>query len=299
MAEQSLIECDAREFGQHVKLGGWRLGLLVARNVEAGAGNGGDRRSDQWNNCTAETGKVSANEFARRAGVSRPKVMRYLEAWNKASADIEELPTADELAPGNEIDLPEEWCEAHPWSDYYTTVNKKPDENPEGTPPSQEDQSRTFRETITRDPEFAKAAAEALREVAPETQQVTPEQVREAVRINPEVEEAAREEAFNQMRDRARLNSSTYDPTIPPKADTPAEATKEEKVDDLITLMDYIRKANRNLTEAMYAAQRVGHTWNQEESVTAEIRDLCNMIDSALQSGGLDAELAQLVEKGI
>lgn len=292
MAEQSLVEKDAREFGHHVKLGGWRLGLLVARNVE--------KKDSSHRPVSIGTGdKMSARWFAEKAGVSPAKVLRYLDAWNRAASDIEELPTSDELAPGNEIDLDEEWCESHPWSNYYSAANKNPDEKPEGTPPSQEDQNRAFRESINSNPEFAKAAAEALREVAPETQQVTADQVREAVRTNPEVEEAAREEAFNQMRDRARLNSSTYDPTIPPKADMPAEPTKEEKVDDLITLMDYIRKASRNLTEAMYAAQRVGHTWNQEESVTAEIRDLCNMIDSALQSGGLDAELAQLVEKGI
>jgi hypothetical protein len=28
------LDNDAREFGQHFKQGGWRLGLLVARNVK-------------------------------------------------------------------------------------------------------------------------------------------------------------------------------------------------------------------------------------------------------------------------
>jgi hypothetical protein len=28
------VDDDARVFGQHFKQGGWRLGLLVARNVE-------------------------------------------------------------------------------------------------------------------------------------------------------------------------------------------------------------------------------------------------------------------------
>nr|DAK57411.1 MAG TPA: hypothetical protein [Caudoviricetes sp.] len=293
MTEQSLIERDAQEFGQHVKLGGWRLGLLVARNVEKGR-RGGDTTISQSGNA-----KLPAYRFAELAGVGKNKVLRYLEAWNKAAADIEELPTADELAPGNEIDLDEEWCEAHSWGKYYTTVNKKPDSDPEGDSPTQEEQHRAFRESITRDPEFAKAAADALREHAPETQAITPEQVREAVRTNPEVEEAAREEAFQQMRDRARLHSSTYDPTIPPKEDLPAPQSREEKVDDLLTLMDNLRKAEKSLTEAMYAAQRIGHTWEPNKSVTETSRDLCDMIDAALQSGGLDAELADLVEKGI
>lgn len=74
--------------GQHVKLGGWRLGLLVARNVEAGAGNGRPRKGAK----TLTNVKVSANRFAQTAKVSTPKVLRYLEAWNRAASDIEELP---------------------------------------------------------------------------------------------------------------------------------------------------------------------------------------------------------------
>jgi hypothetical protein len=39
-------ELDAREFGIHVRQGGWRLGLLVARNVEPRKGQNerGSRR---------------------------------------------------------------------------------------------------------------------------------------------------------------------------------------------------------------------------------------------------------------
>jgi len=60
-----------------VKLGGWRLGLLVARNVERGTAG---RPSDNRYNCTDL--KLSATRFAEMAGVSRPKVIRYLDAWN-------------------------------------------------------------------------------------------------------------------------------------------------------------------------------------------------------------------------
>lgn len=85
--------CDALEFGQHVKLGGWRLGLLVARNVEK-AKAGVRRGSDfNWN----QNGKVNAKQFAEKAGVGHAKVLRYLEAWNKAAADIEELPTQNRV----------------------------------------------------------------------------------------------------------------------------------------------------------------------------------------------------------
>lgn len=91
MAEQSLVEKDAREFGQHVKLGGWRLGLLVARNVEKGSGDGVNAAYREGVT-TVTPSKVSARRFAETAGVSAPKVLRYLDAWNRAAADIEELP---------------------------------------------------------------------------------------------------------------------------------------------------------------------------------------------------------------
>lgn len=72
--------------GQHVKLGGWRLGLLVARNVEKSS-RGGDTTISQLGN-----GKLPAYRFAELAGVGKNKVLRYLEAWNRAADDIPELP---------------------------------------------------------------------------------------------------------------------------------------------------------------------------------------------------------------
>jgi hypothetical protein len=105
-------EHDAEEFGDHVKHGGWRLGLLVARNVEK-AGHGGDRRSS-FNRKLNE--KVNATEFAKRAGTSAPRVLRYLEAWSVA-ADAGIVPHADNLKPDTEVDLPDD--ETSPWSDFY------------------------------------------------------------------------------------------------------------------------------------------------------------------------------------
>ena len=73
-----LTELDASEFGNHVRQGGWRLGLLVARNVEKGKGNGGDRRSDQFPNRETETGgKVNALTFAEMSGVGKNRVHAY------------------------------------------------------------------------------------------------------------------------------------------------------------------------------------------------------------------------------
>jgi len=107
-----LVKADAREFGLHVKQGGWRLGLLVARNVKKGVGQGARLHRDH-----DEVAKVSASEFARAAGTTADRVLRYLNAWEKA-ADARVVAHADELVPGQEVrglnveKLP-------PWEDYF------------------------------------------------------------------------------------------------------------------------------------------------------------------------------------
>ena len=71
---------DAQEYGLHVKQGGWRLGLLVARSVEKGTA--------AHRPVSRETGeKVSAREFAEQSGASPARVLRHLDAWERASVD--------------------------------------------------------------------------------------------------------------------------------------------------------------------------------------------------------------------
>ncbi|MCX5045500.1 hypothetical protein OG921_20240 [Aldersonia sp. NBC_00410] len=55
------MDDDAREFGQHFKQGGWRLGLLVARNVEHGGAGGRPAENRSLEN---GSGKVSMSQFA-------------------------------------------------------------------------------------------------------------------------------------------------------------------------------------------------------------------------------------------
>lgn len=101
---------DAAEFGIHVRQGGWRLGLLVARNVT---------RSKPGSTkivARATIKKVSATQFAKSSGTSADRVLRYLDAW-KAAADQGHVPMPDTLTPGEEVDinmltLPE-------WSTFY------------------------------------------------------------------------------------------------------------------------------------------------------------------------------------
>jgi hypothetical protein len=111
------VKQDAAEFGQHVRLGGWRLGLLVARNVQKGKGQG----ARQPRNDRHEVEKVSATRFGQLAGTSAPRVLRYLAAW-EAAADDGYVKHAADLTPGQEIDL--DPGELPPWSKYYVT--KKP-----------------------------------------------------------------------------------------------------------------------------------------------------------------------------
>lgn len=105
------IEIDAKEFGEHVRNGGWRLGLLVARSVEVGAGNGvplsgpTSPKNEGSQNCEAFK-KLSLAAFSRKASMSSGgnTVRKYLDAWNMAAADGH-VPASSMLSPGQEVDF--------------------------------------------------------------------------------------------------------------------------------------------------------------------------------------------------
>jgi hypothetical protein len=111
------IKADAKEYGRHVKQGGWRLGLLVARCVEKGRGTGGHPdRGDRY----GQDGKVSASAFARLAGTDNTRVLRYLDAWTRA-ADTGVVPDADRLHPG--VDPRLDWEALPEWGEFYSAVH--------------------------------------------------------------------------------------------------------------------------------------------------------------------------------
>jgi hypothetical protein len=95
------VEVDAHEFGTHLRQGGWRLGLLVARNVERGrAGRPPENRGNH-----PDSGKVSAAEFARMAGLSDHKiVLRYLDAWDRYASEGK-VKDSVSLSPEDELEL--------------------------------------------------------------------------------------------------------------------------------------------------------------------------------------------------
>lgn len=104
------VEIDAKEFGRFATAVGWRLGLIAARNVEPGTGQGGG-------NFGPHGPKLSATEFAKIAGKSRQVVMRYHDAW-KLAAEDGIVKSANKLNPGDETKLPDD--ETEPWSYYYS-----------------------------------------------------------------------------------------------------------------------------------------------------------------------------------
>lgn len=106
-------EHDAREFGLHVKQGAWRLGLLVARNVQPG--NGQSERGSRRRNDRSDE-KISASKFAELSGTSQPRVMRYLNAWNRA-AEAGLVPMSRDLMPGDDPDL--DWDSLPDWNEFY------------------------------------------------------------------------------------------------------------------------------------------------------------------------------------
>lgn len=124
--DQVKINQDAIEFGLHMKQGGWRLGLLVARNVVVAPGR-----------IAPETlaPKVNATEFARRAGTSNDRVIRHYAAWERA-ANAGLVPHAADLQPGGTVDLDVERLPS--WGPIYNAPleRRTPQPRPIRTPPA-------------------------------------------------------------------------------------------------------------------------------------------------------------------
>ena len=275
---QGWTQADAQEFGQHVRQGGWRLGLLVARNVEKGQGNGRPVKNSE----TVTIVKVSANRFSSMSNVSTPKVLRYLAAWNLA-AEQGVVPPASDLTPGSDIDLDVDTLPA--WSQFYEARNTTGNP-PAPVPPSIE----AVTQAVKSNPEIAKAVAEHV--------EPTREQVTKAMRSNPEIEQAARDEAWEMTREKARAHSSTYNPDSRSADDLPAQRTAADEQDDLGRFTLHMRQAKRALRDALTAAQRLETVvLDPDEALTGEVRELCDLIDSTFTAGGFDAQLAALIDE--
>jgi hypothetical protein len=176
------IEADANEFGVITRQGGWRLGLLVARSVEKGRGNGGDRRSQdfQRNDRNAENDfkKWSARDFARSSGTSAPRVLRFLKTWD-ALAEDGYVPESALLVPGEELDGMDD-LDPDVWDQYY----------PGGEPDLSEDKSEAY----TAAAEDAGTTTNMVAKVAKNKKAL-----KAAIKADPAVERAAKEAIYEMM----------------------------------------------------------------------------------------------------
>ena len=159
-----IVTADAVEFGNHIRSGGWRLALLVARSVSRG------------NDAVARARhKISAREFAKLAGTTHDRVLRYLDAW-EAAAKAGEVPPAAELHPGVDVVLPD----GEAWSAYYPPLPRVGTSTAEreaiaeqaeadGLSPAQvvrvASNPRAIASAILAHPKAADAAREALRQL--------------------------------------------------------------------------------------------------------------------------------------
>lgn len=140
------LQSDATEFGIGVRCGGWRLGLLVARNVEPGqAGRPAGNTSP-----VMDSSKVSMTKFAELAGTSQSQVTYYYKAWQLA-AKANLVPNAAAIQPGDEeicVDADAIEVEDDPktqWSWFYSMAKNppKPKEVQKDSKPKQEKQPDT------------------------------------------------------------------------------------------------------------------------------------------------------------
>lgn len=179
-ALSDLVARDAREFGVYARTGGWAFGLLVARSVRPGGQSADD------------TPKVSAKEFAELAGCSPERVLRYYKAWDRA-ADDGLVPHFEELAPGQEVELPD----ADVWLTYYVSRSSATSERgtaiaeaaeAEGIRPTKAlevaENPTALRAAILADPSTARAARAALLDRVREDPELQAELARDVVRTD-------------------------------------------------------------------------------------------------------------------
>ena len=255
-----LVQRDAEEFGVHVKAGGWRLGLLVARNVEKGAGQG----ARQPLGTIREVEKVSAAAFAKIAGITDKTVMRYLSAWDHAAADGL-VPPAHTLTPGQDLDL--DLDNLGDWKTYY--------------PPAQ---SLTHRSESHRKAIEAAAAEEGT----------TPEQVQRAsaskaafaaaIKADPKIAETA-------LRAIEQRNAR-------PIGQPSRPIDRTDKPTELVVHFRNLHKTVERLIRLVLDGHAV--VSNDEAAALLDevhwLRNALDYIESGLNAGSLDKALTELLE---
>lgn len=144
------VTTDAHEFGIHVHQGGWRLGMLVARNVVKSPGR-----------VAAATlaPKTNATRFAKDSKTTVDRVLRYLDAW-EAGAEAGHVPHATDLQPGMDVDLNVDRLPS--WDVFYRQADRR--REAQDRQAARERRMRAAAEVATADAEQAAAEVQALAE---------------------------------------------------------------------------------------------------------------------------------------
>ncbi|MEV0474693.1 hypothetical protein [Streptomyces prunicolor] len=87
---------------------GWPYAVLVACSVE--------KAKPGSKIASIDVIKVSAREFAERAGTSDARIRRYLDTWNKIAAGETDMKASADLTPS---DVFTAWHPDVPWKDVY------------------------------------------------------------------------------------------------------------------------------------------------------------------------------------
>lgn len=277
------MERDAREFGLHSKQEGWRLGLLVARNVVKAPGR-----------VAVETlrPKVNATEFARQSSTTNDRVLRHLKAWDKAAEDGI-VPPSSSLKPGTEIDL--DASKLPPWTDYYEAVTGGYNGGKERTPSKAQVESVLSNapagviERVMASQPASKQAA--LAQSVLNNPGVVDEfaKTKGAHKTAVEVSEAVRTAIVDRGKQRRRTTRTNLSDTV----------------DSLGVLVDVIGNlfgAKRRLNDAYVAMRDLALNRDQKEAVieeVAEIRLILDWIESYVESGdqSFEDELSKLLTK--
>ena len=256
---QRMAEANLRLAADAMERTGWTVARLIAASVERGkpgrpAGNAPDK-------CIS--GKVSIRAGAELLRKGQDTIRGYLAAWDRAAADGLCKPAAD-LVPeeGLTADLPDA-----AWSEYYITTNFP---NVGSDTHGEDDTPRPSPDPL---PE-------------PEPADVR-ESVREAIKSDPQVQQAARK-ALDEVYTEQALNNRRNNP--------PREETqREEDQYDLAALVK-VRKVKRDIGDLVGMVNNLGTGW--DEALVGEI-DWCinalQAIRSSLNGQSMDEALAALL----
>jgi hypothetical protein len=244
MSINQQVERDAVAFGKFIKDGGaWHFAMLAARSTFKG------RANTVANSALAELGKVTTQDFAEMAGCNDVTVMRYRNKWDEKANEYG-LPLADDLKPGDEVDL--------------STLPKWPGtDNRDGT------EERHVSKSVAR--ERAKAAIKA-----------DPTLVSDVIKTDQKVAEAAwdaiEEKAIERAND-AALEAIQRGGCVTPAMPKPSKlGTAWEEAMTMATRGEAIQALEEFVDAIEAGAKKVAANGNPQDNEGEQIRALADRI---------------------